>query len=428
MGKRRNKKFEPFVLEDITLEKFVNGGQALGYFKDGLKLKPVFAWGCLPGEKVDVLVTKSRKGVLEGIAQDIKLKAENRVQPKNEEEYLSTSPWQVLDFKFENETKLNLLKQTFKHEVGIDLGDLEMFSGLEEYGYRNKMEYNFWGDDSGIHLALHKRGSGQKIKLQRSVLASDTINQAGEDLITKLNKLNILAGDLKSLVLRSNQKSEVVAALFVKKEDFAEFELPKSLKGLVCYYSNPKSPASVITKELWVLGDIKLSDQILENEIWYDVNSFFQLNVPVFEEALKDVKRELKSGLKIVDFYGGVGSIGISVAGENSLEIIELDEHSAKMAKENILNLNLVEARVSHESAEGSLEKTVHNSVLIVDPPRAGLHKKVVQKITEFRPQQLIYLSCNPVTPSNVTGPTFLETARASKALTPRRSSFTGPK
>jgi 23S rRNA (uracil1939-C5)-methyltransferase len=154
----------------------------------------------------------------------------------------------------------------------------------------------------------------------------------------------------------------------------------------------------VITKELWVLGDIKLNDQILENEIWYDVNSFFQLNVPVFEEALKDVKRELKSGLKIVDFYGGVGSIGISVAGENSLEIIELDEHSAKMAKENILNLNLVEARVSHESAEGSLEKTVHNSVLIVDPPRAGLHKKVVQKITEFRPQQLIYLSCNPVT------------------------------
>ncbi len=396
MGKRRQKRFKPYLLEDVTLEKFVNGGQALGYSNG----KPVFVWGALVGEVVDVLVTKSRKGVLEGVAQDIKLRSENRVEPKNEYEYLSTSPWQILTFDYENQVKLELLKQTFKHEAGIDLGtelgEVEMFAGSEEFGYRNKMEYNFWGDDEGLHLALHKRGSGQKIKLEGSVLASDAINRAGQDLVELLNKKKIFAGDLKSLVLRSNSIGECVGALFVKKEKFDDFEAPESLKGLVCYYSNPKSPASVITKELWRKGDIKLSDNTLGNEFAYDVNSFFQLNISVFEEALGDVKKFLKEDLSVVDFYGGVGSIGVSVADGRALKVVELDGYSSEMAKQNISKLK--NASVLNLPAEEALEEIVEDSVLIVDPPRAGLHKKVVQKICEAKPKQLVYLSCNPVT------------------------------
>lgn len=392
MGKRRNKKFEPYVLENIALEKLVNGGQALGYH-DG---KPVFVWGGLPGETVDILATKARKGVLEGLVQKVIKSSNNRAEPENEYEYLSTSPWQILDFKYENEVKLDLLKQTFKHEAGLDISDIEMFAGEEQYGYRNKMEYNFWGDDDGVHLALHKRGSGQKIMLEGSVLASDGINKAGKALISVLNKKKVFAGDLKSLVLRSSADGECVGALFVKKEDFSELEIPDGLSGLVCYYSNPKSPASVITKELWRKGDILLEDKVLGKSLEYDVNSFFQLNIPVFEEALTDIKKCLKKG-KLVDFYGGTGSIGVSLAADDTeLEIVELDEHSSEMAKVN--TKNLPNSKVFNLSAEESLEKIVSGSVLVVDPPRAGLHKKVVQTICEVRPKQLIYLSCNPVT------------------------------
>lgn len=394
MGKKKRR--VGYVVEGVLLEKFVNGGQALGYNND----KPVFVWGAMPGEKVSILVTKDRRGVLEGIAEDIKLQSKKRIEPKNEYEYLSTSPWQVLEFAYENETKLELLKQSFKHEAGIDLKsgskEVEMFAGVDEFGYRNKMEYNFWGDEEGLHLALHKRGSGQKIKLSGSVLASDAINKIGKELIEHLNAQKVFAGDLKSLVLRSNQKGECVAALFVKKENFKQFEIPESLKGLVCYFSNPKSPASVITKELWQAGEVELEDEILGKDLVYDVNSFFQLNIPVFEEVLKDIKECLIPKTKIVDFYGGTGSIGISVAGENDLEIVELDEHSAKMAKKNISTVK--NASVENLAAEEALERIVQDSVLIVDPPRAGLHKKVVQRIVETKPKQLVYLSCNPVT------------------------------
>ena len=385
---------KPQKIENLKLEKLVNGGQAMGYHEG----KPVFVYGALPGEVVDIRVVKKRKGIIEGLAENIKLKSSRRVEPKNEYEYLSTSPWQILDWDFENETKLNLLKSTFQHEAGVDLGEIDMRAPKAEYGYRNKMEYNFWGDDDGIHLALHRRGSGQKIKLKGSVLASDAINLAGQDLVTKLNALNIFAGDLKSLILRSNQQGECVAALFVKKEDFVEFEPPESLKGLVCYYSNPKSPASVITKELWRAGSIKLKDSILNQELEYDVNSFFQIGQEMFEAVLEDIKKYLMPGLPLTDFYGGVGSIGISLGGQSKLKIVEIDEHSAAMAKENITRLKLKNAEVEQSSSEDALEYINSNSILVVDPPRAGLHKKVVQRICEVQPPQVIYLSCNPVT------------------------------
>lgn len=396
MGKRRKKKFEPYVLESIILGKFVNGGQALGHDKDG---KAVFVWGALPGESVDVLVTKSKRGVLEGVAEKIISKSDKRVEPAEPEAYMSTSPWQILDFDYENLVKLELLKQTFKHEAGLDLKDIDIAHSDKQYGYRNKMEYNFWGDEDGVHLALHKRGTGQKIMLTGSTLASDAINIAGQDIIELLNEKKIFAGDLKSLVLRSNGAGECVGALFVKKEKFREFDVPKSLKGLVCYYSNPKSPASVKTAEVWRSGEITLKDKICGVELEYDVDSFFQVNIEIFEQAAQDIRSNLDPETKeLIDFYGGVGSIGILTAGNKSLKIVEIQEDSTKMAKQNVARLNIKDAEAICLPSEESLDLIVENCTLIVDPPRAGLHKKVVQQISEIRPKQLVYLSCNPVT------------------------------
>ncbi|MDQ5913943.1 MAG: Class SAM-dependent methyltransferase [Patescibacteria group bacterium] len=396
MGKRRNTKMEPYVLNDIALEKFVNGGQALGYTTDG---KPVFVWGALAGETVDVLVSKAKKGILEGVAEKVKVKSPNRIEPLEQEEYMSTSPWQILSYGYENEVKLSLLRQTFKHEAGIDFADTEMAQGKKEYGYRNKMEYNFWGDDEGVHLALHKRGTGQKIKLSGSALASEAINKAGKELVSFLNLNKIFAGDLKSIVLRSNRVGECVGALFVKKEKFGEFEAPKSLKGLVCYYSNPKSPASVKTSEIWRIGDITLSDEVCGTALEYDVDSFFQVNIEIFEKAIEDIRTKLNPKTKkVIDFYGGVGSIGVLVADGRALEIVDIDKDNAQMAKQNLAKLKLDNAEVVCLPGEDSLDSIVTDSTLIVDPPRAGLHKRVVQQIAEVKPKQVIYLSCNPVT------------------------------
>jgi 23S rRNA (uracil1939-C5)-methyltransferase len=402
---RNKKKFEPYLIEDLKLEKFVNGGQALGYTVEG---KPIFVWGGIAGEIVDVQVMKSKRGVLEALVEKVNLKSKNRVEPKEPEEYLSTSPWQILSLGYENQVKAELLEQTFKHELGLELKDLELISSDKNtgYGYRNKMEYAFWGDEDGLSLALHKRGSGQKIKLKGSALASDAINKAGKSLVGLLNEKQIFAGKLKSLVLRSDGFGGCAGALFVKAEDFLELELPEALEGLVCYYSNPKSPASVITSELWRKGELKLKDQVCGTDIGYDVNSFFQVNIDLFEKVIEDIKLNLDSeDSKIIDFYGGVGSIGILLAGnDNQLKIVEISKESAEKAQQNLARLGLNKASVFCGAAEDLLEEIEQNSVLVVDPPRAGLHKKVTQKIIEVKPKKLIYLSCNPVTQARDVG------------------------
>ena len=402
---RNKKKFEPYLIEGLKLEKFVNGGQALGYTVEG---KPIFVWGGIAGEIVDVQVMKSKRGVLEALVEKVNLKSKNRVEPKEPEEFLSTSPWQILSLGYENQVKAELLEQTFKHELGLELKDLELISSDKNtgYGYRNKMEYAFWGDEDGLSLALHKRGSGQKIKLKGSALASDAINKAGKSLVGLLNEKQIFAGKLKSLVLRSDGFGGCAGALFVKAEDFLELELPEALEGLVCYYSNPKSPASVITSELWRKGELKLKDQVCGVDIGYDVNSFFQVNIDLFEKVIEDIKLNLDSeDSKIIDFYGGVGSIGILLAGnDNQLKIVEISKESAEKAQQNLARLGLNKASVFCGAAEDLLEEIEQNSVLVVDPPRAGLHKKVTQKIIEVKPKKLIYLSCNPVTQARDVG------------------------
>ena len=118
----------------------------------------------------------------------------------------------------------------------------------------------------------------------------------------------------------------------------------------------------------------------------------------MFEEVLIDIKEHLAGDSPLIDFYGGVGSIGISLSEGRELKIVEIDEHSANMAKENIAGLKLKNAKAKNIPSEDALDEINSDSVLIVDPPRAGLHKKVVQKICEVKPKQLVYLSCNPVT------------------------------
>lgn len=376
------------ILESVALEKFVHGGQCLAHH-DG---KPVFVWGGLPGEVVDVRVTKKRGSRLEGVVETVHTPSEDRVSPEEPLSYLSTSPWQILSYEAEGKAKQEILSATFKHEGVSGINWDELYVGEEFFSYRNKMELGFWGDDEGLHLAHYVRGTHGKQKVQGSALAMDCINEAARAVRDELNRLNIWGGDLKTVMLRANQEKMTVGSLFIKKElDMSDFQLPKELKGLDIYYSEPKSPASVPTKKLYSLGDITLTDTILGKNIMYDVLSFFQVNLPVFEAAASQIKKVL--GVQSsADFYSGVGTIGIPVGAQT---LVDSDAANIAMARKNVQG---TDTNVIHATSETALDHITKDKVLIVDPPRAGLHKDVVGRILAVQPEKVIYLSCNPVT------------------------------
>jgi 23S rRNA (uracil1939-C5)-methyltransferase len=384
MGKKKE-----FVIKSIKLEKLVHGGQALAMLENGKKL---FAWGGLPGETVSVKVQKQKNTYVEGVVVDVLEASKDRVEPEEPEVFLSTSPWQIMSFDAENKAKQEILEETFAREGVMSVDFLDFVYGKQKYAYRNKMEFGFWGDENGLHLANYVRGTNGKAVVQGSALAVELINIAARAIRDELNRLDIWGGKLKTVVLRSSQAGVTVATLFVKEElVLSDFKLPKDLKGLEVYYSDPKSPASLASKKLYSFGDITLTDTVMGKNIIYDVLSFFQVNLPVFDLALQEIKTQV-TGKDTVDMYSGVGTIGIAV-GANKL--VESDEGNVKMALKNVEG---TDTEVVQATSETALDAITAKTSLIVDPPRAGLHKDLISHINEAKPMQIVYLSCNPST------------------------------
>lgn len=376
---------------EVTIDELVHGGQGIGTLADGRK---IFVWNALPGEQVSGRVIKQKRSYLEGIAETIVMPSRERLQPR-EANYLATSPWQILSFEYENTQKTTIVQQLFR-QAHVTIPAFSIDAIGPEYAYRNKMEYSFWGDDDGLHLALHRRGSHGKEIVEGSALAMPTLDAGARAVLQELRAMpDLRAGDLKTLIIRASQAGQVVASLFVKPDTFPELSLPSGLQGMRVYHSNPKSPASVPTRLLSEYGSAKLTDTLLGASFTYDVDSFFQVNLPVFEVALADIKQACPAD-ELVDMYAGVGSIGLSVA-QRKVRLIELDPATVAMARENA-ELSPLDVEVIESSTEKVLEYITGEHPVIFDPPRAGLHDKVTSRLLEVLPPKIIYLSCNPAT------------------------------
>jgi len=391
----------PQHLERVRLEKMVGEGKALATTADGRKL---FVWGGLPGEDVTVQVTKKRSKMLEGFVSEVHEASKLRVEPRDPDSYLSTSPWQIMSLETENDFKAQLVQEAYElHNLTLP-GDIHIYSDGNEYGYRNKVEFSFWWDrETGkLDLAFFRRGSHQKIEVEGTSLASDAINAAGQrlrDILRARPELNGL--ELKTFLVRSTQTGEVSGQLYVKSPKFPQLtpqELETlSIQGFELIYSNPKSPASVITERLQSEGDSWLIDHILDVPFRYATEGFFQINVPVYEQALKDMQQFIPANKPTVDLYSGVGSIGLTIGGEQ-VTLVELNEHAVREMKENIKALGKTNVQAVLAASETALEHITSQATIIVDPPRAGLHDAVIERLLSEKPETIIYLSCNPVT------------------------------
>lgn len=110
------------------------------------------------------------------------------------------------------------------------------------------------------------------------------------------------------------------------------------------------------------------------------------------------MKQWVSDDKPVVDLYSGVGTIGLTIGGKN-VTLVEINEHAVVEMKRNIKALDREKAvKAILAPSESALEHINGQSTIIVDPPRAGLHEDVVNKLLETMPERIVYLSCNPVT------------------------------
>ena len=387
----------------ITLEKIVGGGQTLGTLDDGRK---VFVWGGLPGETVEVRITKKKSRMVEAVVERVITPSPERIAPADPDSYLSTSPWQIMTFEAEQRYKAQLIDEAFLlHHVSLPSATT-VYTDSVEFSYRNKVEFSWFGDTdatSGVDtldLAFFRRGSKGKIIVDGTSLARKEINQLAQAVRDLLRTKDISARNLKTLMIRSDQAGSCVWQLYLKDElsDVISADEAAALpaQGGEVIYSNPKSPASVITKRLASFGDTTLSDRVLDTPFRYANESFFQVNIPVYEQALRDMQQWIPSDKPTVDMYSGVGTIGLTIGGQGTT-LVEINGHAVREMQRNITELNRPATAVLAAS-EQALDYITSDRIIILDPPRAGLHADVVERLLDQKPSRIVYLSCNPAT------------------------------
>ena len=341
------------------IEKLVPGGQGLATLENG---KKAFIWNALPSEIVDFDITKDKRSYCEGIATRAINPAPERIEPKDNC-YLATSPWQILDWQTELNTKSALVKECFAQQH-LDVAIEPTITDGKEFFYRNKMEYSlYWShEDNQIHLAFHTRGTHRKQPITHSSLERPEIFAAAQKIIDQLNAEHAEARTYQSLLMRCDQRGNTSGDLFTNGK------------------SHPQMPP--------------LHDTLCSYSYTYSPNGFFQINLPVYERVLKDIQ-PLITTQKVLDLYAGVGSIGLSVARDKNLTLVEVNG-AAFVEMQN--NATGTSAKCVLAKSEDVTDFITPDCTVILDPPRAGCDAKLVEQLNAVQPTTIIYLSCNPIT------------------------------
>jgi len=354
-----------------------------------------FVWNALVGEEVVVEIMKYKRGNFYGIATTVNKPSSDRVAPK-EEYFLSSSPWQIMSRELERKSKTMILSDVFR-SVPATLPEIGFIDAPLEYGYRTKMEFGFHAEPTLSLAGFDRMGRG-RIRIKGSALATDMVNNTAQRVVDNLVKNKALPQVLKSLIVRANSKGETVVALFVinEKNPLDENILGNGLVGVSVYFSDPQSPASVPTKFLGSFGKNRITETIRGREFEFEILSFMQVNVPVFEKTLDRISSFIKNTSAIVDMYSGVGSIGLSVDVVKRT-LVEIESTSVACARANAERNGIV-AEIIESPSERAYEYISADATLILDPPRVGLHPKIIKVIKAVKPQIIVYLSCNPKT------------------------------
>ena len=341
------------------IEKLVPGGQGLGTLEDG---KKAFVWNALPGEMVEFNVTKDKRSYCEGVAYHVFNCNERRVMPKDKC-FLATSPWQILDYNYELEQKRELVRECFIQNH-IVANPEPTKTDNRDYFYRNKMEYSlYWdNDDNKIYPAFHERGTHRKVPSEQSSIERPEIWAKTQEIIAQLNAEHAEARKYQSLLIRCDQQGNISGDLFVNGQP------------------HPQMP--------------NLTDTLNGKKYSYSPNGFFQINLPVYEMVLREIQQHITTE-KVLDLYSGVGSIGLSVARDKELTLVEVNGAAYEEMQKNAEGTN---AKCILAKSEDVTEYIAPDQTVILDPPRAGCDQKLITKLNEIQPQTIIYLSCNPIT------------------------------
>lgn len=430
MGRRR----KPFLVEKVKMTGIADKGKAVGRDEEG---RVMFVEGAVPGDIVDVLVFKKKKGFLMGQAQTVHELSEDRTEAFCEHfGVCGGCKWQNLSYEAQLKHKEVVVHNALQRIGKVNVEAFLPILGAEEIKmYRNKVEFAFsnkrWLTNEEIKsdvtnqvdvLGFHKAGVFDKVLdikecwLQQD--PSNAIRNASKEIATEQGldffDMRNNKGFIRNMFIRITDVGEILLIYSFYENDQGKIKtyLDAILERFhqittICYCINAKVNDYVMDLNMHTYyGKGYIEEQLNHVRFKIGPKSFFQTNT---KQAIRlfDVVVDF-AGLtgveNVYDLYTGLGSIGLYVA-RNCKQMVGIEEipEAIEDAKVNA-DLNDIENAIFYAGdvkdilTDEFAEKHGKPDVLITDPPRAGMHPKVVEMLLKLAAPRLVYVSCNPAT------------------------------
>jgi 23S rRNA (uracil1939-C5)-methyltransferase len=405
----------------------------------------VFVQGGAPGDDARVRIRRTRKAFLEAELVEVVHPSALRMKPRCR--YFGVCGGCTLQhiryhaqLDFKRQHVVDVLERiggfsghTVNETLGVD----------DPYFYRNKMEFSFgtkWLErgeldtvaregrptaGSRFALGLHiPQRFDRVLDLEECWLQSENsvkiVNAVREFCLKRSLSVYSTAthtGYLRNLVIRESAHTGEVMVNLVTREDRPDImqmlcdRLLSLFPGITTITNNiteRKSQVAVGDREIVYHGDGYITEKLGSRTYRISANSFFQTNTRQAERLYETVRTmaELKPGDVVFDLYSGTGTIALSIAGDvREVVGIESVESAIADAQNNALTNNVrnctfvlgdLKEKLTRDAAW--LDHRALPDVIILDPPRAGMHEKAARQLLRLNPRRMVYISCNPAT------------------------------
>ena len=433
----RKRKHQPIVHVELDIDSVGFEGVSIGRL-DGIVH---FVKGALPGEHVRARVVRSKKSFVEAEATEILKKSEFRIDPPCPHfGSCGGCKWQHFEYAEQAAWKRQHVVDAFERIGKIDVGTIhETVKSPQVFGYRNKMEFSFgasrWltqdeidsGDefDTRFALGLHVPGRFDKVRHIDDCLLQTS---AANDLLKAVHALRdanpVTAhhqrsheGFLRHLVLRSSTTTGSIMTVLVTTTPVSteEEEFVASWMSLSQTLPEGSTIGHAVndTKSPVAIGDISQMSgpgflQETSHGVEYQISpfSFFQTNtnqLPILVELALNCA-EIHSDDLVWDLYCGTGTLTLPAAKFAKkvvgLELVQssIDDAHANAERNSIDNIDLYAIDLHGKKTIEFLQDMPTPDVVMIDPPRAGMHPQVVEHLLTLAPERISYVSCNPAT------------------------------
>ena len=431
MGRNRKKKI---IIENLEVYELADKGRGVAKDPEG---RVVFIERTVPGDIVDVQVSKKKKSMLQAFPIHFKKYSDIRIEPMCKHFEVcggcttQNIPYEKqLEFKQNNVIQvLNRIGKIYPEEI------VPILPAPSVEFYRNKLEFSFsnkrWLTKeemvSGISnledvLGFHRAGAFDKIlNIDKCHLQGgdsnklrNSIKELGVELGFSFYDARTQGGELRNMFVKTSSLNQCMLILSINLRDKERIQelLDRVIEKnpqltSVFYCINDKANDFVLDLDMHLVhGEPYIEEVLRDVKFRIGPKSFFQTN-PEQAVRLFEVVEEfagLTGNENVYDLYTGIGSIALFIA-KHCKQVVGIEEVSSAIqdAKENMERNNISNAVFYAGDVKDILTEEFaiqHGKpdILITDPPRAGMHPKVVEMLLKLQVPKIVYVSCNPAT------------------------------